>query len=711
MNVPSEEQQYVIEAIEGNKNAIVDACAGSGKSTTVLSCAKVLPSLKFVQMTFNKMLQEEVKQSIDKLKLKNIDVFTFHGLAVKYYDSSCHNDMGIRRVLRESTPPRVSIPIFDVIVLDETQDMTKVYYDLVWKFLLDMGKPVLFLILGDEKQALYEFKGSDTRFLTIGEKCWSSFPNLKSKIFETYTLKTSYRITDPMRDFVNKAMLGYDRMHSCKPGVPVVYFKYSIYKFGAILYSRIQTLIMRQKAKYDDFFILLRSIKSSNLIVQLMENYLVQNGVPCFIPNNEDKDELDSRVIQNKVVFSTFHASKGRQRPYVFVLGFDDSHFTYFNTDKDPSICPNEFYVACTRASKMLFLMESKDRKSFKMPFLRLSHNEMMQSSYVSFQGIPLGKKPIIEDTEKTDDLRRKMTPTEMTKFLPESALDVLSPLVDEILVSVNKFTENDLITIAPIHEAHKGSFEDVSDINGIVLPIMYCDHLREENSMEKIPVLQNMVHSNIKNLDEKHHPFLYGLVNNMSETCESVEEYLYTTCLYVATQDCLYSRIKQIPTDSYTWLSEETIQKCFSRLDETIGDECKCGNWKTESYIIRQNDELNHLQIDEILKEYFPDVLYRFSARADLVTEQSLWELKCTSQLTLEHKLQLIIYAWLYECRYELHKKKKEFHLFNIKTNEHLKLNATTDQLTNIIVEIIKGKSKPTKLTDEDFLNSISHN
>ena len=31
------------------------------------------------------------------------------------------------------------------LVLDETPDMTKVCYDLVWKFLLDMGQTVLFL--------------------------------------------------------------------------------------------------------------------------------------------------------------------------------------------------------------------------------------------------------------------------------------------------------------------------------------------------------------------------------------------------------------------------------------------------------------------------------------------------------------------------------------------------------------------------------------
>ena len=714
MNEPSEEQQEVIAAITAGKNVVVDACAGSGKSTTVLSCAKSLPSLKFVQITFNKMLQEEVKHSVEKLKLTNIQIYTYHGLAVKYYNSSCHNDMGIRRVLTDKSGPRVSIQPFQVMVLDETQDMTKVYYDIIWKFLIDMREPVQLLILGDEKQALYEFKGADTRFLTMAPTCWAQFPNLKNEEFLKKRLQMSYRITDPMREFVNKGMFGNERIKSCKTGLPVVYFKHSIYKFAAILHSRIQTLVLRENAKYEDFFILLRSIKSSNLIVQLMENYLVERGVPVFIPNNDDKDEMDSRVIKNKVVFSTFHASKGRQRPYVFVLGFDDSHFTYFASDKDPNECPNEFYVACTRATKMLFLLESKDKNTYKMPFLRLNHNDMMRSPFVSFQGVPCGKKPVVVPIMKDNVLggggveeevikRKKMTPTEMTKFLPESALDILSPMVDKLFFSLHPFTDEDIISIAPIHETHSGSFEDVSDLNGIVLPIMYCDHL----SQEKIPVLQDMIHRNIRNIDQKHHPFLRNLVNNMPDRCETIAEYLFSACLFSATQECLYSRIKQIPIDDYTWLTEDVVEQCFYRLDETIGDECKAGSWKTEAYIIRQTDDLNHIIIDEILNEVFPGpTVYRFSARADLITEASLWELKCTSQLTLEHKLQLIIYAWLYECScVSADKSGKKYYLFNIKTNEHLELVATREELTDIIIEIIKGKTKNTLLTDAEFV------
>jgi len=711
MDPPSEEQQDIIHSITNGYNVVVDACAGSGKSTTVLSCAKALPSLKFVQITFNKMLQEEVKHSVDKLQLTNIQVYTYHGLAVKYYSSACHNDMGVRRVLTEKSDPRISIQPFQIMVLDETQDMTKVYYDLIWKFLIDMKEQIQLLILGDEKQALYEFKGADTRFLTMAHVCWAHFPNLKSPDFVQKRLQMSYRITDTMREFVNKGMFGNERIKSCKRGFPVVYFKHSIYKFAAILHSRIQTLVLRENAKYEDFFILLRSIKSTNLIVQLMENYLVERGVPCFIPSNDDKDEMDSRVIKNKVVFSTFHASKGRQRPYVFVLGFDDSHFTYFAQDKDPNECPNEFYVACTRATKMLFVLESKDKNTHKMPFLRLNHNEMMRLPYVSFQGIPCGKKPITENNHAKNgeitEVRKKMTPTDMTKFLPESALDILSPMVEKLFISLHSFTEDDTISIVPIHETHSGSYEDVSDLNGIVLPIMYCDYLREQSGLAKIPVLQEMIRYNIGSIDEKYHPFLRNLVNYMPDCCETIAEYLFTTCLFSATHECLYSRIKQIPIDNYTWLTDDIVKRCFSRLDETIGEECKSGSWKTEAYIIRQTEDLNHILIDEILGESFPNILYRFSARADLITDTSLWELKCTSQLTLEHKLQLIIYAWLYECSYS-NKDKKNFYLFNIKTNEHLQLKATREQLTQIIIEVIAGKNKNALLSDAEFVHQF---
>ena len=58
---------------------------------------------------------------------------------------------------------------------------------------------------------------------------------------------------------------------------------------------------------------------------------------------------------------------------------------------------------------------------------------------------------------------------------------------------------------------------------------------------------------------------------------------------------------------------------------------------------------------------------IYRFSARAEIVTKSSLWELKCTNQLTIEHKLQLVMYAWLFQMKYTNHEQ-KDYYLFNVK-------------------------------------------
>ena len=704
---PSEEQQIIMNAISSGKNVIVDACAGSGKSTTILSCAKALPELQFRQLTFNKMLQEEVKESIHKHNINNIQVFTYHGLAVKYYDSQCHNDMGIRRVLRENVSPRVPIEPFDVMVVDEAQDMTKLYHQVIWKFMMDMGKPILLLILGDEKQGLYEFKGADTRFLTMAEHCWKHFPNLRTTEFEHHTLLTSYRITDPMRDFINHVILGYERIRSCKPGTEVIYYKKSIKDIANIFFLRIQTLLLRDNAKYEDFFILFRSVRSNNIMVRYLENFFVERGIPCFVPNNDNKDELDTRVIQGKVVFSTFHASKGRQRPYVFVMGFDSTHFQYFATDKDPNECPNELYVACSRATKQLLVVEGKDKSTSILPFLQLTHNQMMRTPYIKFQGTPTGKVLIPEKPVENNEKRRKVTPTDLTRFLPESALDILSPLVDNVFETITVHDNDNILPIHSIHKTHTGNFEDISDLNGIVLPIMFCDLLRQESGLNKIPIMQNMIHANIQTLEEGRHIFLRNLVDAMPCICDSISDYLYVACLLVATNECLYSRLKQIPVDDYTWLNDDIVQDCFLRLEEKLGHECRNKKWYSEYSIIRQEQEVEHITIDAILSRHFPDCLYRFSARADLLTELSIWELKCTSNLTLEHKLQLVLYAWLYQSRYG-EKKEKEYHLFNIKTKEHLKLCASHSQLTTIVVEILKGKQTIPTLNDDDFVNSL---
>jgi hypothetical protein len=65
---------------------------------------------------------------------------------------------------------------------------------------------------------------------------------------------------------------------------------------------------------------------------------------------------------------------------------------------------------------------------------------------------------------------------------------------------------------------------------------------------------------------------------------------------------------------------------------------------------------------------------------------------------------LQVIIYAWILECLGT----PKIYKIFNIKTGEILRLDATMDELTEIVVAILKSKyGDKTEINDGDFIEN----
>ena len=99
--VSSEEQKNAIQKIKDGYNVVLDAVAGSGKSTTILSLAKDMPEKRILQMTYNATLRKEIQQKVAARKIRNLEVHTFHSFAVKYYLNSAHTDTGIRRIMQK----------------------------------------------------------------------------------------------------------------------------------------------------------------------------------------------------------------------------------------------------------------------------------------------------------------------------------------------------------------------------------------------------------------------------------------------------------------------------------------------------------------------------------------------------------------------------------------------------------------------------------
>ena len=715
----SAEQANILLHIENGKNVVVDSCAGTGKTTLILSVAKALHNKKLLQMTYNSMLRYEVKDRVKRSAIDNMQVHTFHSLAVRYYLPTSFTDTGIRYILLKDLDPIVPLPRFDVFVLDEAQDMTFIYFQFMAKVARDAGSPIQLLILGDYMQGLYEFKGADIRFLTLADNIWSEFAGLASPEFQKCTMKMSYRITNPMCSFVNRVMLGKDRMDACKPGEPVTYILNTRQNMERVVAAEILKLFEEGYVP-SDIFVLGPSVKGVKSNIRQLENILSERGIPCHVPMLEN-DKIDERVIDKKVVFSTFHCVKGRERKIVFVLGFDNSYFRYNARTLPRDVCPNTLYVACTRSTERLYVLESDNHRGDRpLDFLTMSHIEMKQQDFIRFRG---QHQTLFVEPEERDAgsliVKHFLTPTELIKFIPECIMEEISLTLDRIFIK--ETGEPDDLEIPSIMETSRGFFEEVSDLNGIAIPCIYYDYL--QGGSHNSNILLSLIKENIDAMKTNEHHYLKEIVKSLPENLETTSDYLFLANISVAVQEKLYFKLKQIDRNEYNWLTDSILDECKARMDAVIGPECSPDSYSIEDTIIHSGDDKAHRLIDEYLREHFdPNTQFRFTARVDLVSESTVWELKCTSKISMDHLLQVAIYAWLWQMRQsdgvaqqltptelgegECTNIPKKFRIFNIRTNELLSLNATLEDLNTIMLALLKGKFQKQEVkTDEEFI------
>ena len=441
---------------------------------------------------------------------------------------------------------------------------------------------------------------------------------------------------------------------------------------------------------------------------------LVEMGLPCHVPIMKD-EKLDERVIDGKIVFSTFHSSKGRQRKYVFVAGFDNNYFRFFDRTADKEECPNTLYVAATRATEGLFVLEGQDDEySRPLDFLKMDHFDIKKQEYIDFKGYPQAQFLVKDDDDTTKDVRN-VTATELTKFISEEVMDVISPMIDNMFV--REETNFDELDIPTIFQTKTGLYEEVSDLNGIAIPSMYYDYLNEMHggknegrSIKQGQLLLNRIMEDMQ--DKKHVPELIRkIIVDLPSEITTIEDYLYICNVSIALNENLLFKLKQIERDEYTWLDGTMVKSCKQRLNEVLKDELSDYAPQAEVAIVNNDMIKVNAKIDDILQQHLEqyDRRIRFGVRVDLITRDTLWELKCTTETVIEHYVQLVLYAWLWRLRYEDSdddEKNKQFRLFNIKTGEIFRLDATTEEMGNIVIEILKGKYIETlpKSDDEFF-------
>jgi galactitol-specific phosphotransferase system IIB component len=671
--VLSSEQNQIINS---ESNILADCTAGSGKSTVILHFAKKYPSKRMVQITYNNMLKHEIRKKVNILEISNLIVHTYHSLAVNFYEPSAYTDEEIKKILSKNTPCKYNLK-FDVLLIDETQDMMIDYFLLIKKFISDTKSNPQILIFGDKHQGIYEFKGANTKFLTLASRVW----NLN---FKNLTLSTSFRMTNQIAWFVNNCMLNCTltnpRINTIKTGPNVDYYICNSYQIYETIGNQIITMIKRKEIKEEDIFILSPSIKSENPYKKL-ENYLVSHGLKCMTPISDDA-KLDDKIISNKIVFTTYHQAKGRERKLVILYSFDDSYFKYYLRDSDPKECPNILYVGATRAMYKLILIH--DSKYPALQFLNFNVGSIQK--YVNIHNIDSIKL----NFNKPNTQEHKTTVTDLIKFIDSQIMDDIIMLTDDLFIKL--VPPNNIVNV-PCKiknidtQTNKESYEDVSDLNGLVIPAIYERLICGSSTIETF--VKENTNKNFYNGIKKY-------IRKITIPCVKVSDFLKVGNIYLSLHNKLHSKLAQIK--KYNWLDKKMIGGCHKNMK--ILENKKLTFEKT---ICSKNSDI----FEFVHKEYG---LIKIAGRIDAFDENTVYEFKCVDSISIDHKLQIILYCWLWKnSSLNIEYGAKNFVILNIKTGELIKLSDNYFIISQVVELILANKFvKKISLGDNEFINQI---
>jgi len=345
------------------------ASAGSGKTTTLTArIAWLITHYKFkpesiVLMTFSRNAANQMIQRIEHLIGKNgVWAGTFHGLAknlLQIHDSSKLRSLyfideliGLGTDWLLTTKGRQWVSKIRYIVVDEFQDINAGQMKMVEKMLHPGAK---LLVVGDDSQNIYTWRGSDVKFILDLEK---TLPGLIDD-----QLRMNYRSTESIIAVANsvmryiptlpwkKSMIGAGQLEGRKPDV------HFFWRCSDETRWIVQTIrSVREQNKKITIAILSRT----NIDLFRMEEELLAAGVPYKL---RDGGAKESDFLSEGVDLTTLHASKGLEWDLVFVVHCNDDSFPSSKKASD-IICERRlFYVAVTRARRNLVFTYTRNER------------------------------------------------------------------------------------------------------------------------------------------------------------------------------------------------------------------------------------------------------------------------------------------------------------------------------------------------------------
>jgi hypothetical protein len=376
-----------LEIVNNNdfKNSVnyamcIIACAGSGKTTTIIS--KIIYMIKnlncdpehFFITTFTRNAAGELKDRLaeyltDK-QIGQMTIGTFHSIAYKNVNNNKSEietniiEDNIEKYLYnylELLKSSKYKKIHKYIFIDEYQDINEVQENII-KTLYSKAK--LLVTVGDDQQNIYTFRKTNIKYiLEFTTNYYNSHyfylnRNYRSQknIIELANIVLSYNKNKLDKELIAMSnekikkikVMGFANQHD-----ELKYFVDSIY---------IKYIDPNSNVKLHDIVIVSRN----NSTLQKIESALAEKRIPTYYMETIEDNKITRENIQrikNRVILSTIHGTKGLEFENVFMLDLKQGVFPSLmciDIEEERRL----FYVGITRAKKNLILCYTKNKPS-----------------------------------------------------------------------------------------------------------------------------------------------------------------------------------------------------------------------------------------------------------------------------------------------------------------------------------------------------------
>ncbi len=251
------------------------------------------------------------------------------------------------------------LPKYDVVLVDEAQDLPPSDLHLLSRLLPDYSDYRSLTLLADPAQSIY-YRGIPWKEAGISIQ---GRTRILAKNYRNtrQILLAAEHIVEGCQDLKDEQEY-IPAKSANRPGAkPFVASYASAAKSNQFLASEIIKLCQSGRYRPGDIAVISRR---KRLLTSYIEGFLRSRNILCRF--HRDKD---FHVLENEVKLITMHSAKGLEFPVVFIIGLDDDYVPDIRVDSDTK-AEDElqerklFYVSMTRAAERLYLLHPKRNRS-----------------------------------------------------------------------------------------------------------------------------------------------------------------------------------------------------------------------------------------------------------------------------------------------------------------------------------------------------------